>query len=70
MKNNAYKIAVDILLPNDQVVSEKVYYDRINTCLNCPLLDKVSKICIACGCAVNVKNAQKMATCPKHKWAE
>ena len=59
----------DLLDPRIKPVPEKIYQDRYETCLSCPLLNKVMKTCAACGCFMKLKATLPNASCPKGKWA-
>jgi hypothetical protein len=68
MKKNNHKIPLSLLDPRSKLVSEKVYNKRYETCLSCPLLNKVAKTCYACGCFMKSEAALKNSFCPKDKW--
>jgi len=48
---------------------EKVESDkRMQTCLGCEHLIKLTHQCKKCGCLMNLKTKLKDATCPIEKW--
>ena len=58
----------DLLDPRIKPVPESVFQDRYEICLSCPLLNKVTKTCTACGCFMKLKATLPNAYCPKDKW--
>jgi hypothetical protein len=64
-KNNV--IPIDLLNKNNYI--EKVESDkRMQTCLGCEHLIKLTHQCKKCGCLMNLKTKLKDATCPIGKW--
>lgn len=64
-KNNVTPI--DLLNRNNYI--EKVESDkRMQTCLGCEHLIKLTHQCKKCGCLMNLKTKLKDATCPIGKW--
>lgn len=64
-KNNVTPI--DLLNKNNYI--EKVESDkRMQTCLGCEHLIKLTHQCKKCGCLMNLKTKLKDATCPIGKW--
>jgi hypothetical protein len=59
----------DMLNPKIEEVSEKIFKDRINTCLSCDRLIKKTMQCKECGCFMNLKAKLPHATCPLDKWS-
>ena len=58
---------IDLLNKNnyiEKVESEK----RMQTCLGCEHLIKLTHQCKKCGCLMNLKTKLKDATCPIGKW--
>lgn len=65
VKNNVTPI--DLLNRNNYI--EKVESDkRMQTCLGCEHLIKLTHQCKKCGCLMNLKTKLKDATCPIGKW--
>jgi hypothetical protein len=58
----------DLLNPNAPRADEQVSESRLETCLECPELIKVTKQCKQCGCVMTGKVKLKEATCPLGKW--
>ena len=58
----------DLIDPRIEAVPESVSKYRYEICLSCPLLNKVTKTCYACGCFMKLKTTLPDAFCPKHKW--
>ena len=64
-KNNV--TPVDLLNKNNYI--EKIESDkRMQTCLGCEHLIKLTHQCKKCGCLMNLKTKLKDATCPIGKW--
>jgi hypothetical protein len=64
-KNNV--IPIDLLNKNNYI--EKVESDkRMQTCLGCEHLIKLTHQCKKCGCLMNLKTKLNDATCPIGKW--
>ena len=64
-KNNVTPI--DLINKNNYI--EKVESDkRMQTCLGCEHLIKLTHQCKKCGCLMNLKTKLKDATCPIGKW--
>lgn len=64
-KNNVTPI--DLLNKNNYI--EKVESDkRMQTCLSCEHLIKLTHQCEKCGCFMKLKTKLKDATCPIGKW--
>lgn len=58
---------IDLLNKNNYI--EKVESDkRMQTCLGCEHLIKLTHQCKKCGCLMNLKTKLKDATCPIGKW--
>jgi hypothetical protein len=58
----------DMLNPNTEFVDESVAKNRMDTCLGCPELIKVTKQCTKCGCFMHLKTKLENAVCPIGKW--
>lgn len=50
-------------------VPEQVARDRMNTCLECEHLIKVTKQCSKCLCFMEAKTTLKQSFCPIGKWS-
>ena len=58
---------IDLLNKNNYI--EKIESDkRMQTCLGCEHLIKLTHQCKKCGCLMNLKTKLKDATCPIGKW--
>jgi hypothetical protein len=58
----------DLLNPNVDRVDEETYKYRMDHCLNCPNLIKLTKTCKKCGCFMTEKSKLSHASCPIGKW--
>lgn len=64
-KNNVTPL--DLFNKNNYI--EKIESDkRMQTCLGCEHLIKLTHQCKKCGCLMNLKTKLKDATCPIGKW--
>ena len=64
-KNNVTPL--DLFNKNNYI--EKIESDkRMQTCLGCEHLIKLTHQCKKCGCLMNLKTKLKDATCPIEKW--
>ena len=64
-KNNVTPL--DLFNKNNYI--EKIESDkRMQTCLGCEHLIKLTRQCKKCGCLMNLKTKLKDATCPIEKW--
>ena len=58
---------IDLFIKNNYI--EKIESDkRMQTCLGCEHLIKLTHQCKKCGCLMNLKTKLKDATCPIGKW--
>ena len=58
----------DLFLKNKTKVSDKEKNNRLNICLSCPELIKITKQCKKCGCFMELKTKLENAKCPIGKW--
>lgn len=58
----------DMINPNIEKLPEKVSNKRLNICLGCDRLIKLTNQCKECGCFMNLKTKLPNATCPIGKW--
>lgn len=59
----------DLLWPGTEYVSEEIYNERYETCLNCEFMSKMSpKVCKKCKCWMRLKTAYAHSECPEGKW--
>lgn len=58
----------DALNPNVEQADESDAKKRLDSCLSCDRLIKVTKQCKECGCFMNLKVKLKDASCPLGKW--
>jgi len=57
------------LLSSKNIVSEEISKQRMDTCLNCEHLIKITKQCSKCGCFMETKTTLKGSFCPIGKWS-
>jgi hypothetical protein len=50
------------------ISSDELKSSRLEICINCEHLIKVTRQCSKCYCVVDAKVLVKKATCPKGKW--
>ena len=53
-------------LKEEDLVSDKVFSERIEICRDCDYLTGAT--CRACGCFIEFRANTKQGTCPKKKW--
>jgi len=58
----------DLLNPTTENASNELAEKRLNTCLDCDRLIKVTKQCKECGCFMALKVKLQEAVCPLGKW--
>jgi|AntAceMinimDraft_12_1070368.scaffolds.fasta_scaffold00180_44 hypothetical protein len=58
----------DLLNPSIGRVSKEVSKSRMDACLGCEFLFKLSRQCRKCGCLMDAKTKLPHATCPIGKW--
>ena len=58
----------DVVDPNVKKSTEDESTTRLNICLSCDRLMRVTNQCKECGCFMNLKVKLKDATCPLGKW--
>lgn len=58
----------DIINPNIQKADDELASRRLDICLGCDRLIKVTKQCKECGCFMALKVKLKEAVCPLNKW--
>ena len=58
----------DLLDPQEERSTKEEAQERLNICLSCPELIKISKQCKKCGCFMTGKTKLKAAHCPLNKW--
>jgi hypothetical protein len=49
-------------------VDEQTQKERLDTCLNCERLIKLTTQCKECGCFMHIKTKLPQSTCPIGKW--
>jgi hypothetical protein len=59
---------LDALNPMTKNVTEAVHNARMDICLSCPELIKLTSQCKKCGCFMNLKTKIEAAKCPIGKW--
>ena len=59
---------LDLLNPATKKSSEELAETRINICLECPELIKLTTQCKKCGCFMSAKTKMQAAKCPLGKW--
>jgi hypothetical protein len=65
-KNGVTPLA--LLNPATKKSSEDLAESRINICLECPELIKLTAQCKKCGCFMSAKTKMQAAKCPIGKW--
>lgn len=58
----------DMMNPNIEKLSEEDAKKRLEICLSCEHLIKVTTQCKKCGCFMNLKTKLPHASCPVGKW--
>ena len=58
----------DLINPNSDWMTEEGAQARLNICLECDRLIKITKQCKECGCFMNMKVKLAKAGCPLGKW--
>ena len=58
----------DLINPKIEKLSKKESQKRLDICLGCDKLIKVTKQCIECGCFMDMKTRLPHAFCPLGKW--
>ena len=58
----------DMINPKIEKLSEKESSKRLNVCLGCDRLIKLTNQCKECGCFMDMKVKLPHATCPIGKW--
>ena len=59
---------IDLFNPNAEKSKEEDAEYRLNICLSCPELIKLTRQCKKCGCFMAAKTKLEQATCPIGKW--
>jgi len=59
---------LDFLNPETEYVSEDTAKKRMDICLDCPKLIRITHQCRECGCLMNIKTNLLHASCPLSKW--
>jgi predicted Zn-ribbon and HTH transcriptional regulator len=59
---------LDALNPMTKNAPKDVYDARMEICLSCPELIKLTSQCKKCGCFMNLKTKIEAAKCPIGKW--
>lgn len=49
-------------------VDDEIFNERMEICLSCPFLIKMTKTCRKCGCFMEAKTKLPNASCPVGKW--
>lgn len=57
-----------IVSSSEPHVKKEIFDKRIETCLKCPELIKITNQCKKCGCFMNAKAKLEKAVCPLKKW--
>lgn len=58
----------DMINPKSQHVNDDIRTTRMNLCLGCEHLIKLTTQCKKCGCFMTAKTKLENATCPIGKW--
>lgn len=59
---------LDALNPRTKKIEIDIAKNRLDICLSCPELIKITKQCKKCGCFMEVKSKLENAKCPIGKW--
>jgi hypothetical protein len=59
---------LDMLNPMTRNADDKTTAARMDICLGCPELIKLTKQCKKCGCFMNAKTKLESAKCPIGRW--
>ena len=59
---------LDLLNPAIKKASKDLAKSRIQICLECPELIKITTHCKKCGCFMSFKTTLEIAKCPIGKW--
>ncbi len=51
-----------------KLCSKEQIEERTKICNECPLFDKVKKVCLDCGCYMEAKIPHEISKCPLGKW--
>jgi hypothetical protein len=68
MENNNKVRPWDLINKNKPKVDDLIKKSRLDICLSCPELIKLTTQCKKCGCFMQAKTKLKEATCPLGKW--
>jgi hypothetical protein len=66
--NSIKNIAIDTSNGKEIIVSDEIYNQRVDTCMNCPFLSDDKNSCTQCGCIIKAKAKFKSNECPKNYW--
>jgi hypothetical protein len=69
-KNNDNVKPWDMFNPNIEKLSEEIAQKRLDMCLGCDRLIKITNQCKECGCFMNLKTKLPNAFCPIGKWGK
>lgn len=58
----------DLINPNIKMASDDVKNNRMEICLACPELIKLTTQCKKCGCVMKLKTKLEQSKCPIGKW--
>ncbi len=56
--------------PGKKLKNESVAKDRLDICLGCENINKLTKQCSLCLCYMPLKTTLANAECPVHKWSK
>lgn len=59
---------LDALNPRTKKIETDIANNRLNICLSCPELIKITKQCKKCGCFMEAKSKLANSKCPIGKW--
>lgn len=59
---------LDLLNPKTKPVDEQVSNNRMDICIECPELIKITNQCKKCGCFMKLKTQIESSKCPLGKW--
>lgn len=68
MTYNAIDAAKDLLTGELKFVSPEVAKQRLDTCKQCEVYNKIVHVCTVCKCFMPAKTRLEQASCPMELW--
>lgn len=66
--DEARKVTPFDLLSTDNYTTSEIRNNRLDICMSCDRLFKLTKTCKECGCFMGLKTWLKYDSCPLNKW--